>query len=191
MRIVKAFSRTFSFSQKASVAGEAPSIIAPAETLDRTSSSDVSSSSDCDSSSTASPCRLNHVQQSTTIQEEDDGAVDLIFDHAPTPKKRVKKREGRTRRGRSRHRRNSHEIPTNADPAADVEREDEHPTLVTRKGRGKLRRALTSSLRSVKGELRRMKDARGQEMVVIEPVDTFEMHQEIRRKVSSAGSFGL
>jgi hypothetical protein len=190
MRLLKAFSQTF--SQKQHVLGEAPSV-ASVETSDRTSSSDASSDGerDCESpSSTAARGIFSHVQHSTTIQEEEDGGISLVFDKVLVPSNtRVKKRRERSQRGRSRQRRNFREIPTNADAAAIFDHEK--PSFITKKRRGKFRKTLNTYIRSFKGELGRMQRTRGQEIVVIDPVDTFEMNQELDRKVASVNTSGL
>lgn len=201
MGFISAISKTFSV--RTDVFDEVCSSVWSIDTLDRTTSSDddASLNRDCDDTSTTSDDALRHVQQNIAIQEEEDGAISLVFVEKLSNKKTsVESRRVRSRRGRSRHRRKSGGPPTNADltgnTAKEIDPVQSYTTMESsasskkRRGR-KLGKALQTSLRSVKGEIHRFQKTREHEMLVIHPVGTFEMHQELDLKLSTVTSLGL
>ena len=88
-------------------------------------------------------------------------------------------------------RRNWRVLPTNASSVEFRKKTGKHQKRLIRtegslkKKDGKLRRVINTSLRSVKGELERMQRTRTQEMLLIHPVETFEMNQELDQKLST------
>lgn len=191
MEIIRAINASFSLKELG--LWDAPSHESSVETFDRTSSGDTSSSDDegdCDSSRRPASYKIN-------IQEEADGAISLVFDEQPAIKREKKRQERRRssprRRGRSRYRKSASGLPTNAtlEPSTvDPTKLATKTKAAKRKGR-KLGKALGTSLRSLKGELQRFQRTRTQEMLVIEPIDTFELQQELDQQLTTIKSSGF
>ena len=174
--------------------------------LQRSSSSEESSDLGSDAKENVAlspvPRKLNYVQKHTSIREEENGAISLIF----SVKSKIVGRRGRSLRRRSHHvglstnaeTSTSKKYPNIADSRSKLDtvrnsssftqQKNDRISLIMpdgnvdkpRRSRGaRLRQAWGSSLQKLNGGFRRLGCARAQDIVVIDPIDSFEMRREI------------